>query len=331
MKIAIIGGGWLGCHMATKLKGLKHDVTLFEKTDIFDGSSFYNSNRLHKGFHYSRNKKTRELCYSTFDLFLKDYSELVEDITNNHYAIPVDNSLIDFGTFKTIFNYEQIPFTEVKVDHLTNIEGCVIVDEKYINPLKAKAYFSDKLKDNILIKNITKADLARLSTEYDYVINTTNNQLNSIEDCYFELSIALVYDKAKNSDFGSLTMVDGPLFSIYPYQYNLYNVTDVEYTPLFTSKYLEDITTYKNNNLNKAFIRNIKDKIETKIKTYYPEFDSTFTYTDYYTAIKVKRNSASADRFPVIQKENNIISCFTGKIQGIYILENYIKNEIINR
>jgi hypothetical protein len=330
MKIAIIGGGWLGCHIGLKLKELNHTITLFEKSEIFSGSSFYNSNRLHRGFHYSRNKKTRELCYNTFDLFLEDYKEIVEDVENNHYAIPIDNSLIDFGTFKTIFNYEKVPFTEIQSNYLTNIEGCVVVDEKYINPLKAKLYFSDKLSNNTIIKDITENDLEKLSIEYDYVINTTNNHLNVIKDCYFELSIALIYDKFPNSSFGSLTFVDGPLFSIYPYQFNSYNITDVEYTPLFVSNNIKDINKHRDN-ITQLDVNAIKDKIERKIKNYYTDFNSTFSYTGYYTAIKVKRKSVSADRYPVIQKEGNIISCFTGKIQGIYILEKYIKNEIINR
>ena len=33
MKIAIIGGGWVGCHLAYKLKE-KHDVILYEKNEF---------------------------------------------------------------------------------------------------------------------------------------------------------------------------------------------------------------------------------------------------------------------------------------------------------
>jgi Trk K+ transport system NAD-binding subunit len=36
MKIAIIGGGWVGCHLASKLMN-EHNVTLFEKNEeLFD-------------------------------------------------------------------------------------------------------------------------------------------------------------------------------------------------------------------------------------------------------------------------------------------------------
>jgi hypothetical protein len=330
MKIAIIGGGWLGCHIAFKLKEANHEITLFEQTDLFSGTSFYNSNRLHRGFHYSRNKITRELCYNTFNLFLEDYLNLVEDIDNNYYSIPKNTSLIDYGTFKTIFEHEKVPFDEVQVPYLNNIEGTVVVDEKYINPVKAKKFFKNKLKDNIVIKNISSNDLSNLSAEYDYVINTTNNSIKNIKDAYFELSLALLYIKVDDKDFGSLTLVDGPLFSIYPYESNVYNVTDVEYTPLYTSENLEDIIKYKNE-FNNTLLDPIKDKIEDKIKLYYKDFNSTFQYAGYFTSIKSKRNSVSADRSPVILKQGNIISCITGKIQGIYILEDYIKNEVINR
>ena len=329
MKIAIVGGGWLGCHMGLKLKN-NHDVTIFEKSDIFNGSSFYNQNRLHKGFHYSRNQKTRKLCYDTFDLFLNDYKHLVEDIPNNYYVIPQDKSLIDFGTFKNIFTHENILFTESNLDSLSNIEGSIIVDEKYINPVKTKEYFKSILKDNIVKKEINTKDLNTFSKENDLVINVTNNTLQPLLNHYYELSLTLVYNRLIEDNFGSITMVDGPLFSIYPYKDKEYTITDVQYTPMYTSTNLEDIHKYKDT-INNNVINNIKSKIEEKILYYYGGFKTHFEYKGYYTSIKTKKLSESADRSPTIIHNDNIITCVTGKIQGIYTLENYIQNEIINR
>ena len=327
-KIAIIGGGWLGCHIASKLKNF-HNITIFEKSKLFSGSSFHNQNRLHKGFHYSRNQKTRQLCKDTFDLFLNDYSFLTEKIQNNYYLIPTTNSLLDYGTFKSIFNYENISFVESKLDGFKNIENSVIVDERFIDPIKSKDYFQNQLQDCIILKDIKNEDLTSLSKEYDYVINVTNNSIQTIDDCYFELCLTLVYNKIKEVNFDSVTMIDGPLFSIYPYNKNQYTVTDVEYTPLFTFNTFKQAEEYKNN-IDEEFINNIKSKFESKILSYYDNFLQHFEYNHFFTSIKVKYPSASADRFPVIKQENNIISCFTGKIQGMYILENHI-NEIINR
>lgn len=330
MKIAIIGGGWLGCHIASKLKLQNHQITLFERSNLFSGSSFYNQNRLHKGFHYSRNQKTRKLCYDTFNLFLNDYKHLVDDIPNNYYVIPQDKSLIDFETFKNIFYYENITFLETHLDFLSNIEGSIIVDEKYINPIKTKNYFNSILKKDIVIKNINNYDLNTLSKKNDLVIDVTNNTLQPLYNHYYELSLTLVYTKLVENGFGSITMVDGPLFSIYPFKNKEYTVTDVQYTPMYISENLEDIYKYKTT-INDNIINNIKSKIEEKILYYYGGFKTHFEYKEYYTSIKVKRVSESADRSPTIMQENNIITCVTGKIQGIYTLENYIQNEIINR
>jgi hypothetical protein len=329
MNIAIIGAGWLGCHLGTKLKN-HHDVTIFDKSGIFSGSSFYNQNRLHKGFHYSRNQKTRQLCYDTFDRFINDYSFIVDNIPNNYYVIPQDKSLIDYGTFKSIFHHEEIPFIETKVELLSNVEGCVIVDEKYINPVKTKKYFESELRKNLIIREFKTEDIKKLSSEYDLVINVTNNILDPIHDYYYELSLTLIYDKLIKNDFGSLTMIDGPLFSIYPYKQNKYTVTDVQYTPMYMSENIKDLKNYKET-INEVMIDNLRSKIEDKITYYYGGFKTNFKYDTYYTSVKVKRLSESADRYPTIIKNNNIITCVTGKIQGIYILEDYIKNEIINR
>lgn len=331
MKIAIIGGGWLGCHIASKLLADQHNVHVYEQSSIFSGASFYNQNRLHKGFHYSRNQKTRKLCYDTFDLFLEDYHHLVEPIQNNYYAIPTDKSLIDYGTFKTIFKQEEVPFTECTIDWLENIEGSVVVDERYINPVKAQQHFDSLLKTNLIIKDIDQKELVELSKDYDYVINVTNNKLKTIANTYYELSLTLVYNKTPGTSFGSLTMVDGPLFSIYPYRADQYTLTDVEYTPVYINDDLEELEKFKRTTLTGDKIDSIRNEMEAKVRSYYKRFKADFNYLHYYTSTKVKRASTSADRSPIIKQEGNIISCVSGKIQGIYTLENYIKNEIARR
>jgi Trk K+ transport system NAD-binding subunit len=40
MKIAIIGAGWVGCHLALKLKD-SHEVVLYEEDDVFSAAIRY--------------------------------------------------------------------------------------------------------------------------------------------------------------------------------------------------------------------------------------------------------------------------------------------------
>ena len=101
MKIAILGAGWFGCHIASKLK-IKNDVDLYEeKNQILSGTSSYNTNRLHHGFHYPRSKKTRSQCVNNFDLFKKEYPNIFIKIKKNIIAIH-NKSKVNFKNYKNI-------------------------------------------------------------------------------------------------------------------------------------------------------------------------------------------------------------------------------------
>ncbi len=95
-------------------------------------------------------------------------------------------------------------------------------------------------------------------------------------------------------------------------------------------KTLSELEVYKST-INDAVIGNVRSIIEDKILCYYGGFKTHYKYKTYYTSTKVKRVSESADRYPIITKTDNIVTCVTGKIQGIYTLEDYVRYEHINR
>ena len=305
MKIAIIGAGWLGCHLALKLRQ-DHQITLYEADSVFSQTSYRNQNRLHLGFHYARNSYTRDLCKQTFAQFLQDYDFLTSEIKNNIYAVPDRHSLLDFDTYLHIFDdyeYEIFP-----VD-LENIQGAIRVNEKYIDPFKAKRFFEGELQEVIRYSKMEEGDLGFLSSEFDLVINCTNNQFHKIEEeCFEEECEVLLYDRIKQTDFDALTMVDGNLYSIFPYRDNTFTVTDVEITP------------------NSSLSTEQKQKnIENKIFENYPNFLKDFKYVNSYFSKKVKPKTDSPDRVPKFRHDENVIDCFTGKIQGIYAVERYVR------
>jgi hypothetical protein len=322
MKIAIIGAGWVGCHLAKKFKDF-HDVKIFDQSGFFAETSFRNQNRLHMGFHYPRNYNTRNLCHTTFNRFYNDYSVVISDICKNIYSIPKDKSVLDFRTYKNIFTYENFNFNDYKLSEIYNIEGSIICNEKHINQNAAKKFFTNQLKSNIEINKINNSSLLELSKEFDLVINCTNNSIkDNTEKSYYELCVVLLYKKNKEIEFDALTLMDGHLFSIYPFQENIFTITDVEHTPVYKSE--QPI-------IDKSIqIEDKIKKIEEKIKYFYPSFNKDFEYVDYFTSIKVKKYNESADRYPVMNAQDNIINCYTGKIQGIYLIEDFI-NEYIDR
>ena len=324
MKIAIIGAGWVGCHLAKTLLD-KFEIVIYEKDDVFSSTSFFNQNRLHFGFHYARNQRTRNLCKETFNKFLSDYGDFVNEVPNNIYSVPY-LSLLDFETYSGIYNYEKIPFEKVEINSLKNVEGSINTKEKHIDYRGLRDYFKNALGSIIKKEEVISVD--DLKGKYDFIINCTNNFLDrDTKNSFYEVSLSLIYKKIGETEFDSLTLVDGNFFSIYPYHENLYTLTDVEYTPMITDESLDYILAYKNR-VDEKLIKERRDKIINKVLNYFPEFNQKFEYQGYFTSIKSKTYNGSADRYPVITQKENVINCFTGKIQGIYTIEEKIKELI---
>ena len=277
MNIAIIGGGWVGCHLAMKLKD-DHDITIFEKNkELFKESSYKNQNRLHCGYHYARNSKTRNLCQETFDVFLSDYGFLTKEVNKNIYCVPETKSIVDYGTYMEIFKNYDYNNTE---HNFKNIVGCIDTKERYINFYEAIKFFNKELEKYVIRTNVTKHKLKKLKDKYDLVINCTNNHIHddNYKNSFYELTISLIYKKIKDVDFGALTLVDGEFFSIYPYMDNiLYTVTDVTHTPIKKFNTIQSLKKFENS-INNEFVNKKKTLIETKILSYYPEFLENFKY-----------------------------------------------------
>jgi hypothetical protein len=332
MKIAIIGGGWVGCHLANKLKG-EHEIKIYEKNDyLFFETSFNNQNRLHLGFHYARNYNSRELCKNTFNRFLFDYEFLTSNIEKNIYCAPSKKSLIDFKTYEIIFSEHSFK----KFENINEkIDNCINTEERFIDFKKAFSFFNESLGSIHIKENVTKNKLKKLSKDFDLVINCTNNFLkdNIVKNFFYELTLTLIYEKIDTTSFDALTLVDGKLFSIFPYSNNnLYSLTDVELTPLKKFKSVDSLTKFKSK-IDLEFINKKTLLFEEKVLSLFPDFLKSFKYYNYFLSVKSKINDSSDNREPVISKNKNknIINCFTGKIQGVYLIEDYIRNEINNR
>jgi hypothetical protein len=338
--IIIAGAGWYGLHIAYKYQN-KHNITILEKNpEIFMESSFNNQNRLHLGFHYPRSYKTRKLCKNGYDLFLNDYNEIVDKIDKNYYCIS-NESLLDFETYIHIFQQEGYNFDVIKNDiGIKNIHGELIkVDEMLINHKKAKQFFINNLKNvnimyNFNVEHVYQDDnfvYINNNIKCDLFLDCTYGKLNlnnSVNNYIYEVTISFVYEKIKEYDADCITIMDGKLPSLFirEKEKNLYSLTHVKYTPIFTSNNKNDILHYIP---LKEEIEICKLHMELEIKKYISKFNDIFKYNSYYLGYKLKKNDNSDDRTCNIYKNGNIISVNGGKITGIYDFEKYI-NSIIN-
>jgi hypothetical protein len=248
-----------------------------------------------------------------------------------------NNSILDFNTFLSIYKHEHFDFELIDNTIFKNIDGKIIkVKEQVINSQRAYKYFKGCLK-NIKINcseqfthYIKKNEVITVFTnttsyDCDILFDCTYNQSGlDINKYMYELTCSLVYKKIKNTPFDAITIMDGKFSSLYPREKNkfTYTLTDVEFTPVISSIHYKDIVDYK---ITEEKIEEIKHNMESKIKEYYPEFNTTFEYLEYFLSNKTKLISTSDSRDISIKEiEKNVITVNCGKIYGIFEWEQYI-------
>jgi hypothetical protein len=333
MKILIIGAGWYGSHLSVKLLEKGHDIDIVDKeNDFFSGSSSKNQNRLHIGFHYPRSDDTINECIVGYSKFKKEYSDFLSTIDKNIYFISNEKSNISIKDYKKIYDEKNIKYKLIEHSELpipiNNVECEYIhVNEKHIDFRKAREYFKTRLDSRMIkiddknvftsINNI----LTYLDKSYDLIINCTYNHLSPIEYEKYELYVTLLY-KIETSETLAYTIMDGPFFSLYPYDIvnNIYTLTSVKDGIIYEGKILKDIADKEN------IIKQKKEIIENEIKKYIPTWDKIATYEGFYESWKTKPHTTTDDRSLRFKKEDNIIHFYGGKITGIFHAEEVLNN-----
>lgn len=305
-RLAIIGGGWVGCHLAMAFRD-EMDVTLYEKNHtLISEASFINQNRLHYGYHYARNAATRRLCSTTFVRFIEDYGDLVHDVENNYYAVSEDESLLDAETISIIFG--NGPHTSLDPQAFNHTSLLLTTPEKRIDAIGASLYFQWCLEPLVKKERINPSNLQALKQDYDFVFDCTNNSLlEPLPSQYFEAVAMFIYRPKKPLPFGALTYIDGNLFSIYPYNDKCFSLSHVKHGIM------------PDHSLDNA--DDARKTIEQHVERYWPDFTDSFDYLFPTLSVKAKTKDSSANRTPLMRQEDNLFSFFTGKIQGIYTIE----------
>ena len=148
-RIAIIGGGWYGCQLASSMMLMGCEVVLFEKDSrLFSGASGKNQFRLHAGLHYPRSSLTRTEISKGLKEFKRRMPQFVGHLDSCLYAISSFGSSIDFGAYKQIFDATGIQYEDVPPSTygLTNVEGCLDTrDELFIFVNAPRDYYEVRL------------------------------------------------------------------------------------------------------------------------------------------------------------------------------------------
>lgn len=327
MRIAVIGAGWYGCHMASSFMALGLEIVVFEKADrVMDAASGNNQFRLHQGFHYARNHRTRVQSRDGYARFMERYGRLSAPIEHNIYVVPEQDSLIDFLTYRMIMSASGLDFVEVQSDDygITNCRGGLRVGERMLLTEKARAFFTRRLGSALRLGHSVTSiesgpDGVLVDGEsFDYVIDATWGAHESIhKPVFFEPTLLLYYHSADVGNF-ALTAVDGPLCSIYPCEEpHMFTLSSVTHTPLGHYDSSEEAWA-RLDNLSSETIEEKRSLMENQIQRYYPAFRDHFEYVGPQLSVKTKIEGASDDRSCYVEKDGRVFKVLSGKIDTIF-------------
>jgi hypothetical protein len=357
-KIAVVGAGWYGSHLALTLSQEGHSVTLIEQNDdIFSGVSGRFGIRLHKGPHYPRSKATRVACQRGFDLFNSTYPELVNAHEYSIYGLgTVDAdgfpSKVTTDIFKSVCE-ELSDCREIDPEKsgYSNLLMAMNFDEPSIKlGVNLREFFRKKLETaNIEIKcdykvvNISlmqdgEKEILRntgAKETYDLVINATayksllpsKKQLPFGMNIRYQPCLALVYeDKRPTEKPISFIVMDGWFPCLMPYDdgesesgcINRYIVTHGRWT-IVGSFDSPDEANSKMATIDDEYIEKIRPLCEHEMLRFWPEFEGRFEYKGWKGAVIPKIMCEKEFRSAVtFQDPIGTIHVIPGKVSNIF-------------
>ena len=260
----VIGGGFYGCAIATELsqQGLK--VTLVEQEEeLMQRASYTNQARIHQGYHYPRSILTALRSRVNFDRFVKQFEGCVFDSFDKYYAIASNNSKVNAEQFKLFCRRIGAPI-EAAPKEVTRLFNPELIEQVF----RVKEFAFDTKKLRLIMQQLleeSKVDLKmncqvtsiaqsgkwmqcianqpeEISIGAKRIFNCTYSGINRVLSSSgldviplkHELTEMTLLDMPKELEDFSITVMDGPFFSIMPFPARKQHIlSHVRYTPHF--------------------------------------------------------------------------------------------------
>lgn len=314
--VCILGAGWYGCHAARLLKRQNIDFRILDKTGIFTGASSKNQNRLHLGYHYPRSPETICECQEGYTKFLEEYGEHTVAFPNNYYLIH-ENSKSSVDDYRVLFSpdtHTEYDIQDIGMEVRQLCNTVFAVNERFIRHQSIESYMKQELLPYVDICESPTIEWSETKilvngVAYDVVLNCTNNQyipIPVLPSPTYETFCSFLYRIPFDFPIG-LTVMDGPFFSIYPYdiENQVYTVTHVVYGVLGDPS--------------------ARQTVESEIFKVFPELQSRMEYKGFFLSQKTKYDSVRDDRSLRWGSKGNYYSFSGGKITGIFEMEKVLK------
>jgi glycine/D-amino acid oxidase-like deaminating enzyme len=349
--LIIIGGGFYGCLLGLFLKQFTNNILIIEKNDrILSEASYYNQARIHNGYHYPRSHITAMRSHINFQQFCLDFKSAVVQTRSMMYAIAKYNSKVSANQFITFCSKIGMPLKSpptnfIKLFSPELIHSVFLVDEPVFDAALLRKIISTRLKKNQikvetsrLVKKITKRS-SQIDIHLDSgeiliakkVVNCTYAGINDLLKnsslpllpLKFELTEMPVITLPKELQEASITIMDGPFFSVMPFpDEKKHTLHHVRYTPHFSWQGKTDIDiNYQQLKSNYPFM--IKDAAR-----YIPLLQRTIYNSSFYQIKTILISNEKNDGRPILfQKDYTIKNhhvVLGGKLDNVYdILEKF--------
>ncbi|KAL4869916.1 hypothetical protein BDV12DRAFT_195919 [Aspergillus spectabilis] len=354
--IAVIGGGWSGCHTALELAAAGHQVTMIEKGQhLFHGVSGTFGIRVHKGPHYPRSSGTREACRRSFVRFCEKYSELIVPVKPAIYSLArVDStgheSKVNADTFGDVCG-ESTECSRVDISNFgskSELEVAYKLDEPcaVLNPY-LKTYFMEKLssagisirlndqvtavcregeRHHILTSTCYEAVFDKVVNATGYTSALPDGLLDNLPiklDIRYQACIALSYtDRCPDASPISFIVMDGWFPCLMPClgdpsSRGEYILTHGAYTILGSFDTAAQASSCLSDIAPDFVPSNIRPKIEEQMERFWPGFTKRFSYQGWKGSVMPKLVTDTEFRSSVVFEADGVIYIFPGKISNV--------------
>jgi hypothetical protein len=330
VKIAVVGAGWYGCHIATSLKNIGCEIAIFDSTGFFSGAAFKNQQRLHLGYHYLRSHITRKQAKLGFTEFLAKYGHLTRPVSSNLYAVPYEGTVLDWDTISQILLAEGLPHRLVRQDFnlwSRGLEAVFEVDERVIDGDLSKSFFSKVLAENIHIQQVDPSFFKVLGKSYDFVIDASySSEFGAHQNSTFEATLIAEFSQTWGTEFfQALTLVDGDLWSIFPTDRSTRrSLSDVKISPLFQSVSENEVQHFIDSASGASYDSQL-NLMKEHVCRFIPDLEESLASLRVrFLAKKIKSRSLDARRVSRVTFQDNQMFIHAGKIDAVFDCEREI-------
>lgn len=225
--VGVVGGGIFGVTAAWELAAVGLAVTLYEKrNDILSGTTAHNFFRVHRGYHYPRDKPTAEESRDGYDSFTQVFSAALTASAPHHYAIAASKSQTTVDQFLRHCHQVGLRARRTSLPEIVpgSVAACFEVDEAYYDTTLLRKIAWERLlsaRVQVELQSVRKGQ--ELAQAHDFVVVAAYGSQNEVLRELGCSPIELQYElcevpivRTPGLDGLSLVVLDGPFVSAAP-------------------------------------------------------------------------------------------------------------------